>query len=60
VRGWLAAHPRVTIHYTPTYNSRLNKVEFWFAEIERDCIACGIFTFDDRSTQTRAVHPPSQ
>lgn len=44
VKTWLAAHPRVTMHYTPTYSSWLNQVESWFARIERDCIARGIFT----------------
>jgi transposase len=44
VREWLAAHPRVALHYTPTYSSWLNQVELWFAKIERDCIARGIFT----------------
>lgn len=44
VADWLAAHPRVTIHYTPTYSSWLNQVELWFAKIERDMIARGIFT----------------
>ena len=44
VRTWLALHPRVTLHYTPTYSSWLNQVELWFAKIERDCIARGIFT----------------
>jgi transposase len=44
VTTWLAAHPRVTIHYTPTYSSWLNQVELWFAKIERDMIARGIFT----------------
>jgi transposase len=44
VQRWLAAHPRVTMHYTPTYSSWLNQVELWFAKIERDCIARGIFT----------------
>jgi transposase len=44
VREWLTAHPRVTMHYTPTYSSWLNQVELWFAKIERDCIARGIFT----------------
>lgn len=43
VTEWLAAHPRVTIHYTPTYSSWLNQVELWFAKIERDMIARGIF-----------------
>jgi len=44
VRAWLTVHPRVTLHYTPTYSSWLNQVELWFAKIERDCIARGIFT----------------
>lgn len=44
VADWLAAHPRVTMHYTPTYSSWLNQVELWFAKIERDMIARGIFT----------------
>ena len=44
VQAWLAAHPRVTMHYTPTYSSWLNQVESWFARIERDGIARGIFT----------------
>lgn len=44
VTVWLDAHPRVTMHYTPTYSSWLNQVELWFAKIERDMIARGIFT----------------
>jgi transposase len=44
VRQWLAAHPRVQFHFTPTYSSWLNQVELWFAKIERDLIARGIFT----------------
>lgn len=44
VTSWLAAHPHVHIHFTPTYSSWLNQVELWFAKIERDCIARGIFT----------------
>ncbi len=48
VQAWLARHPRVQIHYTPTYSSWLNQVELWFSKLERDCIARGIFssTFD--------------
>jgi transposase len=44
VRQWLADHPRVHFHFTPTYSSWLNQVELWFAKIERDLIARGIFT----------------
>jgi transposase len=31
-------------HFTPTYSSWLNQVEIWFAKIERDVIARGVFT----------------
>ena len=44
VQALLAKHPRVHIHYTPTYSSWLNQVENWFARIQRDIIARGIFT----------------
>jgi transposase len=44
VQAFLAAHPRVRLHFTPTYSSWLNQVELWFAKIERDVIARGIFT----------------
>jgi transposase len=47
VKAWLDANPNVEIHYTPTYSSWLNQVELWFAKIERDCIARGIFTSAD-------------
>jgi transposase len=44
VRAFLAAHPQVHMHYTPTYSSWLNQVEIWFSKIQRDLIARGIFT----------------
>jgi transposase len=44
VGQFLTAHPNVHLHYTPTYSSWLNQVENWFAKIERDVIARGIFT----------------
>jgi transposase len=44
VEDFLAAHPNVHLHFTPTYSSWLNQVELWFAKIERDVIARGIFT----------------
>jgi transposase len=33
IRRWLAAHPRVHLHFTPTGASWLNLVERWFAEL---------------------------
>ena len=44
VQHFLAEHPRVRFHFTPTYSSWLNQVELWFAKIQRDVIARGIFT----------------
>jgi transposase len=43
VATFLTAHPNVAIHYTPTYSSWLNQVENWFARIQRDVIARGVF-----------------
>jgi transposase len=44
VEEFLAAHRNVRLHFTPTYSSWLNQVELWFAKIERDVIARGVFT----------------
>jgi transposase len=44
VEQFLAEHPKVRLHFTPTYSSWLNQVEIWFAKIERDVIARGVFT----------------
>jgi transposase len=44
VRQFLEQNPRVSFHFTPTYSSWLNQVELWFAKIERDVIARGVFT----------------
>jgi transposase len=44
VELFLAEHPRVKMHFTPTYSSWLNQVECWFSKIERDVIARGVFT----------------
>jgi transposase len=44
VEQFLAEHTNVHMHFTPTYSSWLNQVELWFAKIERDVIARGVFT----------------
>src|ERR1700688_2872880 len=41
---FLSEHPQVHMHFTPTYSSWINQVELWFAKIERDVIARGVFT----------------
>ena len=44
VQDFLAEHPNVQLHFTPTYSSWLNQVEIWFGRIEREVIARGVFT----------------
>ena len=44
VEQFLQEHLRVRFHFTPTYSSWLNQVELWFAKIQRDVIARGVFT----------------
>lgn len=44
VQQFLAEHPHLHLHFTPTYSSWLNQVENWFSKIERHVIARGIFT----------------
>jgi transposase len=44
VQRFLDTTPRLKLHFTPTYSSWLNQVEIWFAKIERDVIARGVFT----------------
>src|SRR5947199_5021716 len=43
VEDFLHRHPKVHLHFTPTYSSWLNQIELWFAKIERDVIARGVF-----------------
>jgi transposase len=43
VRAWLAANPRVIVHFTPTHASWMNLVEVWFSIIERQAIHRGTF-----------------
>lgn len=43
VRAWLAKHPRVHMHFTPTSASWLNLVERFFAEITQNRIRRGVF-----------------
>jgi transposase len=43
VRAWLAANPRLTLHFTPTGCSWLNMVEIFFGIITRQAIRRGTF-----------------
>jgi transposase len=44
VRAWLAKHPRIILHFTPTSGSWLNLVEVFFPVITRQAIRRGSFT----------------
>jgi transposase len=44
VKKWLARHPRITMHFTPTSCSWLNMVEIFFGIITRQAIRRGTFT----------------
>jgi transposase len=44
VRAWLAKHPRIRLHFTPTSASWLNLVEVFFSIVERQALRRGDFT----------------
>jgi transposase len=54
VQAWLAKHPRVRMHFTPTSGSWLNLVEVFFGIINRQAIRRG------RSPRSRTSSPPSK
>ena len=43
IQDWLAKHPRVTLHFTPTSGSWLNLVEVFFGIITRQAIRRGSY-----------------
>lgn len=61
---WLARHPQVHFHYTPTHASWLNQVEVWFSILTRAALR-GLSATDpyqvrdaiDRFTAARNEHP---
>jgi len=44
VQQWLAKHPRITMHFTPTSASWLNMVERFFRDISEKRLRRGVFT----------------
>ncbi len=73
VKDWLAANPRVSIHFTPTSCSWLNMVEIFFGLVTRQAIRRGSFHsvqdledttetyiagYNDRAKPFRWVKPP--
>jgi transposase len=43
-RAWIAAHPRITITYTPKHASWLDMAELWFSVLTRALLRRGEFT----------------
>ena len=41
---WLAAHPKVKFHFTPTSASWLNQVEVWFSILQGQSLSGASFT----------------
>jgi transposase len=41
---WLQQHPKVHLHFTPTYSSWLNQVECWFSILSRAALRGASFT----------------
>jgi transposase len=52
VRAWLAAHPRVHFHYTPTSASWLNQIEGFFGILAKQALS----TTDFPSTRALRAH----
>ena len=48
---WLAAHPNVTFHVTPTSASWLNQVEIWFGIFTRKALSGASFRSAEQLTQ---------
>ena len=61
---WLARHPKVHLHYTPTHASWLNQIEVWFSILTR-AVLMHLSSTDprqvcqaiDRFTDARNQHP---
>ena len=51
---WLAAHPNVAFHFTPTSASWLNQVEIWFGIFQRKTLNNA--SFGSIEQLTRAIH----
>jgi transposase len=55
VKRWLTAHPRFTLHFTPTSASWLNLVERWFGELTTKKLQAAPTARYEPSTPTRGV-----
>lgn len=54
VKAWLAAHPRVRLHFTPTSASWLNLIEAWFGVLTRKSVRRA--SFDSVANLVAHIH----
>lgn len=64
--AWLARHPKVQFHFTPTHASWMNQVEVWFSILSRQALKYASFTSVQQvceridafiASYNRAAHP---
>ena len=55
VQAWLAKHPRVHMHFTPTSSSWLNLVERFFRDLTEEVVREGSFRSVDELVRTIEV-----
>jgi transposase len=48
---WLAVHPNVNFHFTPTSASWLNQMEIWFGILSRKALRGASFNSAEQLTQ---------
>ena len=53
---WLARHPNVTCHYTPTSATWLNQIEIWFGIFTRKSLKGASFASVDALVEHIAVY----
>lgn len=51
VKSWLAKHPRMHLHFTPTSSSWMNLVERFFRDLSQDVVREGSFTSTRQLTE---------
>jgi transposase len=56
VKSFLQQHSNVTLHFTPTYSSWLNKVESWFNKLQRTLLIAASLLHRRSETQEPALY----
>jgi len=56
VKAWIAKHPRIHLHFTPTSSSWLNLVERFFRDLSEDVVREGSFTSTRELTEAMVAY----